>query len=76
MWPVTVGVAAKILGVNGPKLRRWINEGRFKDIDGLTWTENGFQRQRQLSRSWIQTVAKRINVSPNWKAADKGSSGE
>lgn len=71
MWPVSVGVAAKVLGVTAPKLRRWINEGRFDDIEGLSWTaEPGFARKRELSRSWVEAVAQRINAKPDWTLVD------
>lgn len=70
VWPVSVGVAAKVLGVGAPKLRRWINEGRFEDIPGLSWTQDGFARQRRLTKSWVAAVAKRINVEPDWSAVN------
>lgn len=74
VWPVSIGVAAKVLGVNGPKLRRWINEGRFDDIDGLSWTaEPGFARRRELSRNWVEAVAERINAKPDWLVVEGGT---
>jgi hypothetical protein len=75
VWPVSVGVAAKVLGVSAPKLRRWINEGRFDDTAGLSWVQEGFARQRRLTRNWVATVAKRINAEPDWSAV-KGASDE
>jgi hypothetical protein len=73
VWPVRVGVAAKILGISAPKLRRWINEGRFDDIEGLSWTEEGFAQERRLTRSWVESVAERIKIKPDWKAGETGA---
>jgi hypothetical protein len=70
VWPVSVGVAAKVLGIPAPKLRRWINEGRFEDISGLSWTQDGFARQRLLTKAWVTAVARRINVEPDWTAVN------
>ncbi len=62
-----------MLRVSAPKLRRWINEGRFEDIPGLSWSEDGFARQRRLTKGWVAAVAKRIKVEPDWSAVNGAS---
>ena len=76
MWPVRLGIAAKALGVPTAKLRRWINEGRFDDVPGLSWTENGFAQERRVTRSWVEVVAGRIKAKPDWKAAEAEGSND
>lgn len=68
VWPARLGVAANILGVDVAKLRRWVREGRFDDVPGLTWVQNGFRNERRVTRDWVAAVGKVTNLKPDWKA--------
>jgi hypothetical protein len=69
---MTLAPAARVLGIDVGKLRRWVNEGRFDHIDGLDWVKNGFQDQRVCSRKWIERVAAEIEVTPDFSKAPTG----
>lgn len=62
MWPVTMKPAADVLGVPVGKLRRWVNEGRFEHIPGMTWRKNGFQDERTFTKEWVLAVARDRNL--------------
>jgi hypothetical protein len=61
--------AARVLGIPASKLRRWVNEGRFEHIPGMEWRENGFQKERVFSRSWVAAVAKDRNLKADFDLA-------
>ena len=66
MNPITTARAARSLGVTAQKLRRWIQEGRFENIEGIGWDPGpGFQKQRVYSVEWIEQVAVRIGATPD-----------
>ncbi len=69
VFPVKTGMAAKILGVPSANLRRWIREGKFDGIPGLSKQETGFQRHHLVTRAWIVAVGKQIGVKPNFNVA-------
>ena len=70
---MTMTPAARILGIQASKLRRWVNEGRFDHISGMEWRKNGFQEERVFSRAWVSAVAKDRNLKADFpKAAGDG----
>jgi hypothetical protein len=73
MWPVTTKPAAKALGISPETLRRWLRDGRFDHIDGLTMTRVGLQETRCFSRKWIVAVAKEIGITPDFSALEDES---
>lgn len=66
MFPVKTGTAAEILGVSAANLRRWIREGKFSGIPGLSVLKTGFARHHVVTRAWIVAVAKQIGVEPDF----------
>ena len=60
-------------GVSPETLRRWLREGRFDHIEGLTMTRVGLQEMRCFSLKWIIAVAPEIGINPDFSSIEDGS---
>jgi hypothetical protein len=72
MWPVSTTPAAQALGVPVANLRRWIRQGKFDHIAGMTRERRPgtFQERRLFTREWIDAVAKELRVEPDFSAIE------
>jgi hypothetical protein len=72
MWPVTTTPAANALGVPPANLRRWVRQGKFDHIEGMTRGRRPgtFQEQRLFTRRWVVAVAKELGVIPDFSEID------
>jgi DNA-binding transcriptional MerR regulator len=59
---MTTSEAAQKLGISPDKLRRWVREGRFADIAGISWDDSGFKQQRLYTDEWVRGVADKLGV--------------
>jgi hypothetical protein len=73
MWPVTTTPAAAALGVPAANLRRWIRQGKFDHIKGMTRARRPgtFQEERLFTRKWIEAVARELNVQPDFSKIER-----
>jgi hypothetical protein len=68
VWPITTTPAAQVLKVSPANLRRWIREGKFEHIDGMTWERRSgsFQNHRLFTKEWVLAVAALLETEPDF----------
>jgi predicted site-specific integrase-resolvase len=73
MWPISTTPAAQVLGVSPANLRRWVRQGKFSHIEGMTRERRpgSFQEQRLFTRAWVEAVAKELNVEPDFSGVEQ-----
>ncbi|HZT97780.1 MAG TPA: helix-turn-helix domain-containing protein [Chloroflexota bacterium] len=68
MWPITTTEVARVLGVSAANLRRWIRQGKFEHLEGMSNERRPgtFQDQRRFTRAWVEAAAKELQVDPDF----------
>ena len=70
MWATTVTPAANALGIPPSRLSNWVRLRKFDwdDVQYPFWDKNKavLQKRRLFPQTWLDALAKEIDVVPNW----------
>jgi hypothetical protein len=75
MWPVTTTPAAKALGVPPANLRRWVRQGKFKEIEGVSREviPGSFQEKTLFTRPALTAIAQMLKLTPDFSEIEGSS---